>query len=281
MFNSTIFRQILNMKELTVNQFSKQTGIPRSKIYYQIKINKLKINNGKINFENAHQLFTSKALEKNNDTHEINIKQILNILTLQNLNLQRQLDLAYEREKFYLAELAIYRQNLPPNTTLYSPIVESNIQADLENNGVDTDENSQKQMQSKNENKAPLEAYQSINKETKSANATTPHSLPTESIYNEMTLPESESGDTGLIKPQKEMIEQNDDALIGTSLPDQDDREPLLKLNRHKKSSVIVFKGTPAKCINLVAKTNRRKPRTSQPITNQDDLNNKDHHDPE
>ncbi|MBE2173865.1 hypothetical protein IIQ44_18375 [Acinetobacter oleivorans] len=253
------------MKELTVNQFSKQTGIPRSKIYYQIKINKLKINNGKINFENAHQLFISKALEKNNDTHEINIKQILNILTLQNLNLQRQLDLAYEREKFYLAELAIYRQNLPPNTTLYSPIVESNIQADLENNGVDTDENSQKQMQSESENQAPLESCQSINKETKSVNKTESDPYSTESNYNEMT-------------------EQNDNALLDKTLPNQDDIEPSLNLNRPKKNKAPLAKiSIPAKPIRYMPPPNRTKSAspTTQSMTDQDDINKEDFHNSE
>jgi len=40
------------------------------------------------------------------------------MLNLQNITLQKQLDLAYEREKAYLIELAIYRQNLVPKTVL-------------------------------------------------------------------------------------------------------------------------------------------------------------------
>lgn len=276
MSNSTIFRQLLNMKELTVNQFSKQTGIARSKIYYQIKINKLKLNNGKINYEDALQLFNSKELEKHNTIHDIDIKHILNTLNLQNLNLQRQLDLAYEREKFYLAELANYRQYFlsPPFNT---PTNKIDIQAKPENNLTDRYEDSQSQMESKRDNQAPLKSCKSINKEISSVNEVESHSTSTESIYNAMTLPESESGDTGWIQQTKEMVEQNPNVLIGTRLPNQDEREPLLNLKRQIKSTAQVAKVTAKKVsIPLTARNPNRKP-TNETIANQDDLHKENH----
>ncbi|WP_332606081.1 hypothetical protein [Acinetobacter sp. ESBL14] len=204
MSNSTIYRQVLDMKELTVIQFSKQTGIARSKIYYQIKMNKLKLNKGKINYEDALQLFNSKELEKHNTVHDIDIKHIFNILTLQNLNLQRQLDLAYEREKNYLAELTTYRQHLLLKSTLNTPENESDIQAKPENSLTDRDEGPQKHMQFEWDNQVTLDSCQSITRETNPIN------------------------------------EQNQDALIGTHLPNQDEREQLLDLKRNKKSTAQV-----------------------------------------
>jgi hypothetical protein len=266
------------MKELTVNQFSKQTGIARSKIYYQIKINKLKLNNGKINYEDALQLFNSKELEKHNTIHDIDIKHILNTLNLQNLNLQRQLDLAYEREKFYLAELANYRQHLLSKTTLNTPTNKIDIQVKPENNLTDRNEYSQSQMESKRDNQAPLKSCQTINKETSSLNEVENHSISTESIYNPMTSPESESGDTGWIKQKKEMVEQNYDALIGTRLPNQDERELLLNLKRQRKSTAQVAKVTAKKVsIPPTARNPNRKP-TNETIADQDDLKKEDHH---
>jgi hypothetical protein len=55
-------------------------------------------------------------------------------------------------------------------------------------------------MESERENQTPLELCQSINKETNSVNEVKSHPISTKSIYIEMTLPDSESGNTGLIK---------------------------------------------------------------------------------
>ncbi|WP_171500012.1 hypothetical protein [Acinetobacter bereziniae] len=239
------------MKKLTVNQFSKQTGIARSKIYYQIKINKIKINKGKINYEDALQLFNSKELEKHNTINNIDIRHILNTLNMQNLNLQRQLDLAYEREKFYLAELAHYRQLLLSKTILNTPTNKIDIQAKLENNLTDRNEDSQKLMRSESENQVHIESFQNINKETSSVNEV-----------------ESQT---------KEMVEQNPDALIGTRLPNQDEREHLLNLKRQIKSTAQVVKVTAKKVsIPLTARNPNRTP-INETIADQDGLNKKNH----
>lgn len=269
------------MEKLTVLQLSKRTGLSRTQIYHLQTKNKLKIINGKINFNEAMPAIIELLDKKSNKDSEVNFKQILNLLISQNISLQTQLNLAHEREKAYLTELASSRHNLAQETALQPPIDESDIQAELENDGVDTDENALNKMEAESETQASMESCQSINKETKSGNEAESHPTSTESIRNDMTLPESESGEAGLTKQEKEMTEQNEDALIDTSSPNQDDIKPLLELNRHKKSSVIVSKGAPAKCINLVENTNRRKSRTGQPMTDQEDLNKEDHHDPE
>ncbi|MDC5544751.1 hypothetical protein OHX02_02505 [Acinetobacter baumannii] len=269
------------MKLVTVIELSEQTGLTRSQIYYLNKKHNLINSQGKINLEEALKIITALKIKKTKITNEENFRQILNMLHLQIIALQKQLDLANEREKSYIAELASYRQLLLSKITQNSSTHESDAQTELENDVIDRDENSQKRMEFKSENQALLESYQNINKETKSVNEPESHPTLTESICNKMLLPESESGDTKLTRLKKEMTEQNDDALIDTSSPNQEDIKPPLQLNRHKKSSVVVLKGVPAKCINLVANTNRRKSRTGQPMTDQEDLNKVDHHDPE
>lgn len=269
------------MEKLTVLQLSKRTGLSRTQIYHLQTKNKLKIINGKIDFNEAMPAIIELLDKKSKKDSEVNFKQILNLLISQNISLQTQLNLAHEREKAYLTELASYRQNLVQETAPQPSIDESDIQAKLENDGVDTDENALNKMESESETQTPTESCQSINKETKSGNEAESQPTPTESIYNEMALPESESGDAGLTRQEKERTEQNDDVFIGTSLPNQEDIKPLLQLNRHKKSSLIVTKGAPAKCINLVENTNKRKPRNGQPVTDQEELNKVNHHDPE
>ncbi|HAV58361.1 MAG TPA: hypothetical protein DCX45_13350, partial [Acinetobacter junii] len=91
------------MKEVTVIELSEHTGLSRSKIYYLIKKGKIIISNGKINFEDAIRVITELTLKKKESTNEENFRHIFNMLYLQNITLQKQLDLAYEREKVYLA----------------------------------------------------------------------------------------------------------------------------------------------------------------------------------
>ncbi|AXJ90740.1 MULTISPECIES: hypothetical protein [Acinetobacter] len=267
------------MEKLTVLQLSKRTGLSRTQIYHLKTKNKIRMINGKIDFNEAMPAIIELLDKKSNKDSEVDFKQILNLLISQNISLQTQLNLAHEREKAYLTELACYRQNLAQETAPQPSTDESNTQAELENNGIDTDENALNKMEAESETQAPTKSRQNINKETKSTNETESHPTSAESIRNEMTLPESESGDTGLTRSEKEMTEQNEDPLIGTFPPNQDDIKPRLKLNRHKKSSVIVTKGTPAKCINLVENTNKRKPRTGQSVTVQEELKEESHHD--
>lgn len=53
----------------------------------------------KINYKDALQVITSLAIKKPKINHQENFRHILNMLHLQNTTLQKQLDLAYEREK--------------------------------------------------------------------------------------------------------------------------------------------------------------------------------------
>lgn len=251
------------MEKLTVLQLSKRTGLSRTQIYHLQAKNKIKIINGKIDLEEAMPAIIELLDKKSNKDGDVNFKQILNLLISQNILLQTQLHLAHEREKSHLTELASYRQSLVQKTTLQPSTDESNTQTELENGGVDTDENSLNKMESESETQAPIESHQNINKETKSVNKTESHPYSTESNYNEMT-------------------EQNDDALVDKTLPNQDDTEPSLNLNRPKKTKAPLAKTTnrakPIRHIPLPSKRTATPP-TDQPMTDQNDINKKDHHD--
>ncbi|WP_335954511.1 hypothetical protein [Acinetobacter guillouiae] len=260
------------MKLVTVIELSEQTGLTRSQIYYLNKKHNFINLDGKINLEDGLRIITASKIKKLKITDDKNFRHILNILHLQNIALQKQLDLTYEREKNYLAELASYRQHLLSKSNLNTHKNESEIQAKQKNNLTDRNKDAQKLMQFENENQVHLESCQNINRETSSVNEVESHSNYTESIYNAMTSPESESGDTGCIKQTKEMVEQNPNALIGTRLPNQDEREQLLNLKRQIKSTAQVAKVTAKKVsIPLTARNPNRKP-TNETIADQDDL---------
>ena len=266
------------MKKITVNQFFKHTGIPRSKVYYQIKKGHIEINEGKIDFENTLQLFNSKVIDNDSGNQELDFRQLINILTLQNLSLQRQLDLAYEREKNHLAELTCYRQHFLQKAIQNPPKVEGNTQIELENNVVDTNENCQNQMQSKIENQTHLKSCQSTKQEVESINEAGNSPLPTESIHNEISLPKSKSWDT---EPKNESTEKNDDAFIGTPFTTQDDTKPLLNNNRHKKpkASIAKTKSTKLSYPSPIPKKQKVGLPTDQLIKDQDNLDKKDPND--
>ncbi|ENW78461.1 hypothetical protein F909_04153 [Acinetobacter sp. ANC 3929] len=194
------------MKEVTVIELSELTGLSRSKIYYLKKIGKLMILNGKINYEDALQVITSLAIKKTKINHQENFRHILNMMHLQNITLQKQLELAYEREKTYLAELASHRQSLLLRSTPTPFINENNSQEKLENDLNNIDENSLHLMQSENKNQPLTESCHDI----KSMNETTNHAFPNPLLQNKMTLSETESKNTGY-------TEQKNDAL-GTEL---------------------------------------------------------------
>jgi len=281
MFNYTYFRHFIIMKLVTVIELSKQTGLTRSQIYYLNKEHNLLNSDGKINLEDALNIITALKIKKAKITNEENFRQILNMLHLQNIALQKQLDLANEREKNYIAELANYRQHLLLKITKNSSIHESDAQTELENNGFDTDRNYRKPMQFESENQASRESCQSINKETKSTNEIESHPISTESIRNEMTLPASESGETGLIRSEKEISERNHDALIGTPLPNKNDKNQNPILKRRTYSTAQVVKGTSKSVsISLTARNPNSKP-ANEKIADQDDLNKEVHHDSE
>ncbi|WP_228157061.1 hypothetical protein [Acinetobacter nosocomialis] len=208
------------MKEVTVIELSELTGLSRSKIYYLNKKGKLMILNGKINYEDALQVITSLAIKKTKINYQENFRHILNMMHLQNITLQKQLDIAYEREKTYLAELASYRQSLRLKPSLTPFIDENNSQVELENNLDNLEKNCLNGMPYESENHTPTESCQGINKETQSINETVPHVLPTASLQNKITLSETESGETASAEQKKETIEPKDNAL-GTQSPTQ------------------------------------------------------------
>lgn len=278
LFNYTYFRHYFIMKKVTVIELSEQTGLTRSQIYYLNRTHKLINLEGKINLEDALRIITTLNIKKIKPTDDKKFRHILNILHLQNIALQKQLDLAHEREKNYLAELASYRQNLAPKTTLHPPTFEGDKQALLENNGVDTDENSQKSMQSESEYQICLDSHQSINKQTKSVSEVESNPISTESIYNEMTLPESKNWDT---RPKNESTEKSDGAVNGTLFPTCDDTKLLLNKNRQEKPTAQLAKTNSAKLIypNPIQTKQKVGLPTDQLITDQDNLYKKDPHD--
>ncbi|MFW2161957.1 MULTISPECIES: hypothetical protein [Acinetobacter] len=208
------------MKEVTVIELSELTGLSRSKIYYLNKKGKLMILNGKINYEDALQVITSLVIKKTKINNQENFRHILNMMHLQNITLQKQLDLAYEREKTYLAELASYRQSLRLKPSLTPFIDENNSQVELENDLDNIDKNCLNGMPPESENHTPTESCQSINEEIQSTNEISLHVLPTAPRQNEMTLSETERGKTASTEQKKEAIEQKDDAL-GMQSPTQ------------------------------------------------------------
>ncbi|AUM27083.1 hypothetical protein BVD86_09365 [Acinetobacter pittii] len=281
MYNYTYFRHYFIMKLVTVIELSKQTGLTRSQIYYLNKEHNLINSEGKINLEDALNIITALKIKKK-ITNEENFRQILNMLHLQIIALEKQLDLANEREKSYIAELASYRQHLLSKITQNSSTHESDMQIELENNGVNTDENALNKMESESEIQAPIKSRQNIHKETKSGNEAESHPTPPESIYHEITSTESKGGDTELTRKEKEMIEQNDNALTETSLPTQHGKELLINLKKHRKSTApITQKIKPAKPIYLDPASNKQKAALSinQPMPYHDDHNNEEHHD--
>ncbi len=116
------------MKEVTVIELSEQTGLTRSKIYYLIKTGKLSISEGKINSDDAIKVITELSIKKNKMSNDIKFRHILNMLNLQNDLLQKQLDLALEREKIYLAELSSFRKILIEKIDQISTINRNNTQ---------------------------------------------------------------------------------------------------------------------------------------------------------
>lgn len=278
LFNYTYFRHYFIMKKVTVIELSEQTGLTRSQIYYLNKKHNFINLDGKINLEDVLRIITTSKINQTKLTDDKNFRHILNMLHLQNIALQKQLDLAHEREKNYLAELASYRQNLAQKTTLHPPTLEGDKQALLENNGVDKDENAQKSMQSKSEYQARLDSSQSINKQTKSVNEVESNPISTESTYNEISLPKSKSWDT---EPKNESTEKNDDAFIGTPFTTQDDTKPLLNNNRHKKprASIAKTKSTKLSYPSPIPKKQKVGLPTDQLIKDQDNLDKKDPND--
>ncbi|MDR2250670.1 hypothetical protein [Acinetobacter sp.] len=94
-----------------------------------------------------------------------------------------------------------------------------------------------------------------------------------------MTLPKSESGDTGLTQPKKEMTEQNDDALIDTPLPNRDNKKPMLNLNRQRKPTAQIAKRTTKNVSIPLAAHNPNCTPMNETATDKENLDQKEYHD--
>ncbi|MGQ1705198.1 hypothetical protein ACT4V6_11690 [Acinetobacter baumannii] len=135
--------------------------------------------------------------------------------------------------------------------------MEDYTQAELENDVIDRDENSQKPMEFESKNQVPIESCQNSNKETKLRDTTTSYSIPTVSNdkmklepthlqfteHNE-TIPASE------ITPVSSHEELDINKLLVMEPDDLQTEEDLLTPEDSKK--VILTKPiTPAKVVSL------------------------------
>ena len=229
------------MKELTVIELSEQTGLTRSQIYNLNKKHNLINLNNKINYEYAFPIIAALTIKKAKRANEKNFRQILNMLILQNTALQKQLNLANEREKTHLSELTSHQQNLTQKPSLTPSIGQGNALSAFKN---DIDEKSQNPIQSENEMCAPNESRNGGNTETESINKTYTQPHPTTSFTNKIILSKSDTSD-GETSRQKKAIEQKDNALFGTPPPKQDDTKRPSTLNRHKKVTATIAARIP------------------------------------
>lgn len=262
------------MKELTVIELSEQTGLTRSQIYYLNKKHNLINLNEKINYEHAFSIITALIINKAKKANEKNFRQILNMLILQNSALQKQLNLACEREKTYLSELTSCQQSLAQKTTLIPPIDQGNAQSALENGLNNIDENSRNLIQSENEVCVPNESCNGDNTEKESANETGIQPRPTASFQNEMILFELENRDTGPTRLNNKTIEPKDNAYLGAPSPKQNKTQHLSSPKTRKKDIVLA----PARIPKNIQVTTRSKVNEHLEMS-QDKINNKDHPD--
>ena len=270
------------MKELTVIELSEQTGLTRSQIYHLNKKHNFINLNKKINYEYALPIITALTIKKAKKANEKNFRQILNMLILQNTALQKQLNLANEREKTHLSELTSYQQNLTQKPSLTPSIGQGNALSAFKN---DIDEKSQNPMQSENEMCAPNESRNGDNTETESVGEPDTQPLSTVSIQNELILSESDKSDGEPSRQKNEVIEQKDNALFSTPSPNQDDtkRPPTLKIRSKKVTATIaalIPKSIPITVRSNLSDNQQKSPSpTNESITDQNSLNKKDHHD--
>lgn len=267
------------MKELTVIELSEQTGLTRSQIYYLNKKHNLINSNEKINYKYALPIIAASTIKKAKRANEKNFSQILNMLILQNTALQKQLDLASEREKDYLSELTSFRQNLTQKPTLTPPIDQSNVQSELENDLNNIGENSQNLIKSENEKCAPNESRNGSNIETESINKTYTQPHPTTSFTNKIILSKSDTSDDESSRQQNEVIEKKENPLFNTSSPTQGDTKRLLNFKRTTTATIVArIPKTISVTINRKLNPNKQSGWASRnkSIADQDDLNRKD-----
>ena len=268
------------MKELTVIELSEQTGLTRSQIYNLNKKHNLINLNNKINYEYAFPIIAALTIKKAKRANEKNFRQILNMLILQNTALQKQLNLANEREKTHLSELTSHQQNLTQKPSLTPSIGQGNALSAFKN---DIDEKSQNPIQSENEIYAPNESRYGDNTETESANEIDTQPRPTASFNNEMTLSESDTSDAEPSRQKNEIIEKKENAFLSSPPSSQNDGIQLQSPNKRKKVATLKPVQIP-KNISVTKRklnTNKKSERESEneSMADQDKVNKKDHRD--
>ena len=271
------------MKELTVIELSEQSGLTRSQIYHLNKKHNLINLNKKINYKYAFPIIAALTIKKAKKANEKNFRQILNMLILQNTALQKQLNLANEREKTHLSELTSYQQNLTQKPSLTPPIDQGNAQSALENDLNNIGENSQNPMQSESEMSAPNESRNGGNTETESANETDTQPRPTASFNNEMILSESDTSDGEPSRQKNEVIEKKENAFLSSPPSSQNDGIQLQSPNKRKKVATLKPVQIPKNISVTKRKPNANNQSEREPenesIADQDKVNKKDHHD--
>lgn len=195
------------MKEVTIIELSELTGVTRSQIYHLVKKDKIMILNGKVNYNNALKVVATLTITKSKRANEKNFRQILNMLVLQNTALQKQLDLASDREKTNISELTSCQPDLPQKSPLIPPIDQSNTWSTFENH---KEEKSQAPMQSENDIHAPKESCHCNNTEIKATSIiSTPSPLQDDS--RQTTTPNIRKKTVKLISTQdlKNLLKKN------------------------------------------------------------------------
>ena len=271
------------MKELTVIELSEQTGLTRSQIYHLNKAHNLINLNKKINYEYALPIITALTIKKAKKANEKNFRQILNMLILQNYDLQKQLNLACEREKTNLSELTSCQQSLAQKTTLIPSIDQGNAQSALENDLNNIDENSRNLIQSENEVCVPNQSCNGGNTEKESANETGIQAFPETSIQNESILSEANKIDGEPSRPKNEVIEKKEITQLNTPSLTQNNTQPSLAPKIRKKEANILPTRIPKNISVTKRKLNTNKQSEQAPenesVADQSKVSKNDHRD--
>lgn len=271
------------MKELTVIELSEQTGLTRSQIYHLNKKHNFINLNKKINYEYALPIITALTIKKAKKENEKKFRPILNMLILQNSALQKQLNLACEREKTYLSELTSYQQSLAQKTTTIPSIDQGNVQSALEKDLNNIDENSRNLIQSENEVCVPNESCNGDNTEKESANETCIQPLPKTFIQNESILSESNMSDGEPSRQKNEVIEKKEITQLDTPTPSLNSTQPSLAPKIRKKEANTLPRRIPKSIPVIKRKLNTNKQNEQAPenvsVADQSKVNKKDHRD--
>ena len=271
------------MKELTVIELSEETGLTRSQIYHLNKKHNFINLNKKINYEDALPIITALTIKKAKKANEKNFRQILNMLILQNSALQKQLNLACEREKNYLSELTSYQQSLAQKTTTIPSIDQGNAQSALENDLNNIDENSRKLIPSENGVCVPNESCNGSNTESESTSENGIQPLPIASIQNEPILFESDKSDGEPIRQKNEVIEKKKITQLNTLTPSPNSTQPSLVPKIRKKEANVLSIQTVKNILANKDKSHTNKQSKQAPeneaVADQSKVNKNDHRD--